>query len=398
MRHLLAFLIVPALALAATACASIPPAEAVPVGAPPCTVVTGAGTGTLDAAIDAARVVLVGEYHDRRSHHEVQRDVLERVTADAAAGHDPVFLGMEMFQRPVQQHLDDYVAGKIDEVEMLRRTEYYTRWSMDHTMYAPLWRFCRDHGVRILALNTDRDINRKVGREGIDKLTPEERAQIAREIDMNDAAHRARIMAVFLGGAHKMPQEALDRMYQAMTVWDETMAETAANALTEAGPTSRMVIVAGGQHVEEFNGIAGRLARRRPDLKTLVIACRVAGQDDDPEKTPAQIADFIVTTPDGSLPEAPKVGVGLGEPTDKGLPVTMVAKGEIAERAGVLAGDTVERLGLPGGTLLPIRDLTDFKYVLSEAYFRDGTLLWYGTHADGTPVALTLQLRATPLQ
>lgn len=369
------------------ACASVNAPRALPLAPPPRALVEKEPSA-LDAAVDAARVVCVGELHDQRPHHDFQRDVLERM----ASGGGPLLLGMEMFQRPVQQHLDDYVAGRIDELEMLRRTEYYTRWKFDHTMYAPLWRFCRDHGVRIVALNPDGPINSKVGRTGLASLTPEERAGVAAEVDLTDAEHRRRIMAVFENGAHQMPPERLAMLYEAMTTWDETMAESAARALGEAGPSSRMLIVAGSQHIQEFTGVAKRLARRVPGLEPLVVVCRVAGNDDDEGVAPSALGHFVVRTPENPLGEAPRLGIGIGA---DGAPrrVTQVAPGGIGAWIGLRAGDELESVAVRGGPRVAFRDATDLRWALAENHF-SGTPMVLVWSRDGATTVKEFDVRA----
>ena len=60
---------------------------------------------------------------------------------EAADGHPRLAIGLEMFQRPFQPHLDDYVAGRIGIDELLARTEYFDRWRYDARLYAPIFEF-----------------------------------------------------------------------------------------------------------------------------------------------------------------------------------------------------------------------------------------------------------------
>src|SRR5262249_46857217 len=85
------------------------------------------------AAVATSDLVFFGEEHDDRAMHEYEGWLLATLedANEAQGGHRPLLLGMEMFQRPFQEPLDDYVAGRIDEREMLRRTEYFARWSFD---------------------------------------------------------------------------------------------------------------------------------------------------------------------------------------------------------------------------------------------------------------------------
>ena len=68
------------------------------------------------AELKSARVVLVGETHDRLDHHMVQLEVLKQMHRQSPG----IAIGVEWFQQPFQQYLDDYIAGRIEEEEMLR--------------------------------------------------------------------------------------------------------------------------------------------------------------------------------------------------------------------------------------------------------------------------------------
>ncbi|MCG3134161.1 MAG: hypothetical protein HMLKMBBP_01448 [Planctomycetes bacterium] len=359
-----------ALPLLAAACRTV-----APLSAPGREVAAGrTADRAIEAAIDESKVVLVGESHDDRAHHEFQLDVLRRMSEE---GGGPVLLGMEMFQRPWQQHLDDYVAGRIDEREMLRRTEYFSRWSFDHTFYAPLWRLCREKGMRIVALNPAAELHRKANRQGLDALSADERAALPADLDLGVASHRERIMKVFTGGAHPMPPARLEGLYLGQVIWDETMAESAANALLAAGRDARMLVIAGSYHVQEFDGIPDRLLRRAGSAAQpmTVIVMRRAGvaRDDDPPD--ARLGDFVVRTPEDPLGEAPRAGVRLGAP---GNVVEDVVKDGLAAKAGLAKGDVLASIGIPGGEI-DVRDATDLRMALD---------LCHEAGMDGTEVTV----------
>jgi uncharacterized iron-regulated protein len=72
-----------------------------------------------------------------------------------------------------------------------------------------------------------------------------------------------RYFASFHGGAKGggIPEEALERLYEAQTLWDEYMAESAARLL-EADPRSRMIVLAGTNHIQNRYGVPDRIMRR----------------------------------------------------------------------------------------------------------------------------------------
>jgi len=334
-------------------------------------------------------VVYAAESHDDVAHHAHQLALLSAVAESARADGVPALFGMEMFQRPFQSHLDDYVAGRINEIEMLRRTEYFTRWQYDHTFYAPLWRYCRDNGVRIIALNVEKGISRQIGREGLASLTPEQRAQVADEIQLDVAGHRARLMPFFQSDAHPMPPERVEAMYEAMTVWDETMAETAADALTAAGPGARMLVIAGSMHIQGFNGIPDRVTRRLSDSSRLVVVLRTEDRDGPTEdvSTP-ELGDVVIQL--APIPTDPpsRMGVQLGgEPRPEGFVVESVVEGGNADRAGIEVGDVLKFIGAA-----PITDMTDLRYTLDRMLL--GTTTQIHVVRDGRPRSFELTFAA----
>jgi uncharacterized iron-regulated protein len=168
---------------------------------------------------------------------------------------------MEMFQRPFQPALDAFVAGTIDEDELLRRVEWRERWNMDFALYRPILAFAREHRIPVVALNVRREVTRQIAREGMESLSDELRADLPAEIVTDDAEHRAMVTEA-LGGHEGMDAARLERFYLAQLVWDEAMGEGVARALGAEGAPRRMVVLAGRMHVQRGLGIPRRAARR----------------------------------------------------------------------------------------------------------------------------------------
>lgn len=330
------------------------------------------------AAVRDSDVVFFGEAHDDRAHHDYELLLLRTMTDGR-----PLLLGMEMFQRPWQEPLDQYVAGLIDEREMLRRTEYFSRWKFDFTFYAPLWRWCREHRVRVVALNAEASVVTKIRKGGLENLPPEDRAQVAAEMDLANAVHRARIDDTFKKVGHPLTQP----WYEAMTAWDETMAETATFALKDAGPGARMLVVAGGQHCEP-TGIPDRLSRRVPGLRRTVVL----GETTDAAPSATKDGDaFVVSFTRREEPPAPKMGVEFEnvERSLRGMKILSVAPGGSADSAGVKAGDVLVELA--GSRVL---DLTDVRYVLDQS--KTGDVVLAEIERDGETIRVRMTVVPTP--
>lgn len=222
-----------------------------------------------------ASAICIGETHPNPHDHWAQLQILDQVTRLSGA---ELALGMEMFQRPFQGVLDDYVSGRIDEAALISRSGYEERWGYDYALYRPMVKLAVERGARLLALNTARELTKKVSRKGIDALTPAERAELP-ELDLDDPEHRAwwENLMSGMGGAHSHGQAhgdaeevdpeaaaaSAERIYSAQVLWDETMAEAAAEWIS-AGPRRQVIILAGNGHCHD-SGIVARIKRRGVD-------------------------------------------------------------------------------------------------------------------------------------
>lgn len=225
-----------------------------------------------------ARVVCVGEDHPNPHHHWFQLEVVKQVSA-----RRPLALGMEMFQRPFQGVLDDYAAKRIDEAALLSRSGYEERWSYDWGFYSPTVNTAVAAGAALLALNTPRELTKKVVRQGLESLSPEEKKQLP-ELVLDDKTHRAWFDDLMneMGGAHghsgpkednqahdkpseepKAEMPSADRIYTAQVMWDEFMADGAATWAKRA-PQGLLVLLAGNGHCHD-TAVVNRIKRRGVD-------------------------------------------------------------------------------------------------------------------------------------
>ncbi|MDX1697285.1 MAG: ChaN family lipoprotein [Thiohalobacterales bacterium] len=286
------------------------------------------------------RVVFVGESHNRFDHHLTQLEIIRGLHAR----HPSLAIGMEMFQQPFQPVLDDYIAGRIDEQAMLRGTEYYQRWRYDYRLYAPILRYAREHGLPVIALNLPAELTRKVGREGIDALTPKERAQLPVVIDRSNADYEQRLRRVF--EQHPANGREFASFVDVQLLWDEGMAERAATYLDEH-PDHRMVILAGSGHLAWGSGIPDRLVRRTQASSAIVLN----GWQGELEPG---LADFILLSEKRRLPPGGRFGVLLDDEAD--VPVVENCMPDSpCTRAGLKRGDRF--LSINGAAIESLSDL-----------------------------------------
>lgn len=271
------------------------------------------------------RVVLVGETHTRFDHHLQQLAILRGLHAR----HPDIALGVEWFQRPMQPHLDDFVAGRITEAEMLDRTGYFDRWRFDYRLYRPVILYAKKHGIPIVALNAEVELTNRISEVGVDGLSAEEKLKVP-DIDRSNAAYAEHLKQFFAqhpGGEKR----SFDRFFDVQLTWDETMADTAARHLREH-PGRRMVVMAGSGHITYGWGIPDRLQRRLPrePMATVVF--------DDGKQVSGDLADYLVFSPEAELPKAGLLGLYL-DTTAEGVKVRSVADDSAAGAAGMKEGD-----------------------------------------------------------
>ncbi len=237
--------------------------------------------------LQTARVVYLGEIHDREADRQQQLMIIA-----ALFKYQPqVAIGMEMFQRPAQPMLDRYLAGKITATELREQTEFDRRWGYKWESYAQILSFAKTNHLPIIALNTPTEITRKVAKQGLESLTGADLQYIPplAEIDRSNAKYRESILASYQEhmGMVGTTSKSFDRFYNAQLLWDETMADRIAN-FAKQQPNYQIVVLAGQSHIEYGYGIPDRVYRRlgaKTIQKTVILS-----YDGDRQQRPA---DFL---------------------------------------------------------------------------------------------------------
>ncbi len=228
-------------------------------------------------------VVFFGELHTHPGAHLAQMLLLEAMVEL----NPEITLSMEQFERDTQSYLDDYLAGKIGERHLIKKTR---AWDNYETSYRPLVEFAKHNQLPVIAANAPKDIVICVGRFGLDfldKISSQNRKHIAQEIDVSAGAYRDKFFSFLAknpshGGGHKksngkettemsaMMQKMSERSFAAQVVRDDTMAESIARHLHN-NPQRQVLHLNGVFHSSQFLGAVERLKNRMPELKIAVI-------------------------------------------------------------------------------------------------------------------------------
>jgi uncharacterized iron-regulated protein len=249
---------------------------------------------SVDGAADLLKdydVILLGEWHDHPGNHLAEMALFRALHARAPK----LTLSMEMFERDVQNVIDEYMAGKIGEEAMRRRAR---AWGNYAESYRPLVEYAKEHGLPLVAANVPGSVVRCVGIEGpgyLTRMPADKRGWAAAELHLEDGPYKDKFLR-FLeeDGAHVQDanrteaekKEAAEKSFAAQVTRDDTMAESIFLHL-QKNPGRKVVHVTGAFHVEGALGTAERLKLRAPGLKIAVV---VPAEAEHPE-APALKAD-----------------------------------------------------------------------------------------------------------
>jgi uncharacterized iron-regulated protein len=337
--------------------------------------VTDAATGDvvtppeLAARLDPVSLVFLGESHTDIEFHRVQLRVLEELRKRGRT----VMIGLEMYPAGEQAMLDRWVGeAGLSEADFLQQSRWYHNWGYHWEYYRAIFRFARENGARMFGLNVPRKVVQTARTQGLEALTPEQRALLPERIDTDSEEHRTLFKAFFSAeDMHgQLPPEMFEGMFRAQCTWDGAMAHNAIQALRAAkGERPIMVVLIGSGHVAYGLGAErqaklwyeGRIASVIPvpvydgEKKTSI------------EKARASYANYFWGVPAARDPLFPVLGLSAPE-RDPGAPmaVIQVEQESVAAAAGFAVGDVLVAMD---GT--PIDQKETFNRLMSEKRWGD---------------------------
>jgi uncharacterized iron-regulated protein len=252
------------------------------------------------ADLARADVVLVGEQHDDPNTHRLEAAILQGLRRRGATAT----LSLEMFERDAQAQLDAYLNGTLAEDSFLAQSRPWPRYTTD---YKPLVEFAKEQRWSVVAANVPRRHASAVAKSGlsaIDSLPPDERSQVARDLQCPLDTYFKRFADTMnshpVPGSEKQSAEeraaTTERYYFAQCVKDETMAESIASAAQNArGP---IVHYNGAFHTDFGTGVAERVRRRLPGKRVVIVTVLPVDDIDTIAPTPEDVtrADYLVYT------------------------------------------------------------------------------------------------------
>ena len=148
----------------------------------------------VQAAVQAADVLLVGDYHALPAAQRYAASLLEQ---RALAGDRPIVLGVETIFARDQHILDEWWRREIDEGELRQRIRFDLDWGYDWTPFYELLVAARDHGEAVYGLDC-------MPRENLRQIGARDRHAAAKIAEIRER-HPGAVLLVLFGESHLAP-------------------------------------------------------------------------------------------------------------------------------------------------------------------------------------------------
>lgn len=348
------------------------------------------GPAEMAARLDGVRLVFVGESHLDIEFHRAQLRVLQELHARGRT----VMVGLEMYPVPEQKWLDLWHSDrKMTEERFLEASRWYRNWGYHWNYYRDIFRFARENGLRMFAVNLPRAAVTTIRQKGFDSLSVEHRAMLPPKVDVANEEHR-RLFRAFFGDADalhgNMPDAMFEGMFRAQCGWDAAMGWNALRALERHGDAKAiMVVLIGSGHVSYGLGAERQVQPWFEGRTATILPVPVAEGpcEERVGKVQASYANFVWGLPASTDPLYPSVGLATPETkSGGGYKVILVAKESPAEAAGFKTGD--ELVSVDGR---PLADKETMHRHMATKRWGDDVA--YGIVRDGKPLSLTVHLR-----
>ncbi len=300
--------------------------------------------------VSGSRVIYIGETHDNLEAHRVQLEVIRRLQ-EKFPGR--VTVGMEMFRRSAQDSLDRWHQGDLTDKQF--RKLFRRNWGRGYGLYQSIFEYLKENSIPLIGLKSSRAMEQKFRDGGPNQ-------EGLPEIDLEDAYHREYSMSLF--GGNDTHTGVVSKPYQMLLLWEESMAETVARFLKKENNRNRkLVVLAGGFHVQYGYGIPKRAFRRVPHAYSIILPAvtEIPKELKDREMKMKSVSIPLYASDFGwkvyyKVPPPNRIRLGVFlEELEKGLKVLKVENDSNAAKMNLKKDDVL--LALDGYELMDVEDL-----------------------------------------
>ncbi|OIV97445.1 hypothetical protein TanjilG_16206 [Lupinus angustifolius] len=225
-----------------------------------------------------ARVVYLGEAEQVpvRDDKELELEIVKNLHKRCLENEKSLSLALEAFPSDLQEQLNQYLDNKIDGETLKSYTLHWPpeRWQE----YEPILSYCRENGIRLVALGTPLAILRTVQAEGISGLSKAERKAYAPPAGsgfvsgFTSISRRSSVDSTLNPSVPFGPRSYLSA--QARVVEEYTMSQIILQNVLEGGATGMLIVVTGASHVtygSRGTGVPARISRKIQKKNQVVI-------------------------------------------------------------------------------------------------------------------------------
>jgi len=208
-------------------------------------------------------VLVMGEVHSNSFDHLLEFRLLSTLTGFYGPKH--IAVGLECFYRQHQKALDNFIFDHGNMGVLKQETNWKDTWGYDLSQYAKIFNYAYKNQIRLIGLNIPLQVVDYVASYGLNDI-PTSLKTLLPAVDLGNTRHRERFSgAMLMSGAHgnvlRTNDAFFERLYEAQSLWDEYMAESAANFII-GNPNTKLMVIAGTGHVTGRVGIPDRIAKR----------------------------------------------------------------------------------------------------------------------------------------
>lgn len=224
--------------------------------------------GEIYAALKKADFLLIGEKHDNADHHWLQAKLVSEVAAVGRTGA----VVFEMLTDSQQEALDAHLAAHPGDAAGIGAAvgwedSGWPAWKM----YQPIAQQAMYNDMPLLAGGVEREVTKKVAREGPNALGEERAAELMLDRPISGEMRAEMRQVIFESHCRQLPEPMLDPMVAVTLVKDATMADRMIGA-RQAPESDLPVLVAGTGHVRVDWGVPMHLSRRTAGARIVAIA------------------------------------------------------------------------------------------------------------------------------
>lgn len=227
-------------------------------------------------------IIVVGELHDSKSHHDFQLKVIQALWDKEPS----LAIGLEMFRQDSQKYLNDWTNGQLEKEDFIKI--YYENWKTGWPLYADILTFARDRKIPLIGLNIPSEITKKVAQKGFASLTKEELKKLPEGVTC-DISQSYMAFIKRTHSFHHTGETEFVNFCEAQMLWDKAMAINAIK-FKESRNIKKIIILTGRGHA--WKHALPEQIKKLSKYTVTVILPELPGDEDQPILT-LDDADYL---------------------------------------------------------------------------------------------------------